>query len=426
MPAPAATFADRDTLLAALRTADILTPRQFAKAESLAPAGSAADAASALVAANLLTRFQADRLLAGRADGFVLGQHIILEQVGRGAMSRVYKARHRTMNRLVAIKVLASDLTRTAEAREAFRREVRAAGKLVHPNIVTAYDANELNDRFYLVLEFVDGPSLDEFVRRRGALSVGEACAFARQVAAGLQHAHEKGMAHRDIKPANLLVARPTPAAPLAVKIADFGIPKAVRGDFAAPELLAGESADHRADLYSLGCVFYFLLTGRSPREGRVAVEHLRPDVPIEVAAIIRRLLAREPAARFASAAELIAQLDAGCVPVAIPVEEVVSFELPAYRGGDSGFLTGREPPPAERPLPEAEPSPWEQITDDALNAGDTVPLELDDDTPLPPARSKPPGRGAGVPAWMAAFLLVSFVLMSLMGVAAVVRAMAK
>ena len=254
---------DRDAFLEAVRAADILTPNQQAKATAVAPAGSAAGAAAALVAAGLVTRFQADRLLAGRTDGFIVGPYVVLDQVGRGAMSRVYKAKHRTMHRPVAIKVLSSGLTRTAAERAALQRAVRAAGKLTHPNIVTAYDASELHDRFYLVLEFVDGPSLDALVRQRGPLPVAEACEFVRQTAVGLQHALDMGMVHGDIKPANLLVARPTPAAPLTVKIADYGVPKAVRGptDFAAP---AGET-DRRADLYSLGGAFYFLLTGRPP-----------------------------------------------------------------------------------------------------------------------------------------------------------------
>jgi len=221
---------DRDAFLEAVRAADILTPHQQTKAAAVAPSGSAAGTAAALVAAGLVTRFQADRLLAGRTDGFIVGPYVVLDQVGRGAMSRVYRAKHRTMHRPVAIKVLSSGLTRTPAEREALQRAVRAAGKLTHPNIVTVYDASDLHDRFYLVLEFVDGPSLDALVRQRGPLPVAEACEFVRQTAVGLQHAHEVGMVHGDIKPANLLVARPTPAAPLTVKIADYGTPRSGRG----------------------------------------------------------------------------------------------------------------------------------------------------------------------------------------------------
>lgn len=437
MPSPVTEApTDRSTFLEAVRAAAVLTPTQLTKARALAAGGTAADAARALVAAGLLTRFQADRLLAGRTDGFTLGPYVILEQVGRGTMSRVYKARHRTMNRPVAIKVLSSNLTRTAADRERFQREVRAAGKLVHPNVVTAYDANQLQDRFYLVLEFVDGPNLALFVRQRGPLPVPEACEFVRQTATGLQHAHEKGMVHRDLRPQNLLVARPTPSAPLTVKIADFGIPKAVQGptEYSAPEQAASPgAADSRSDLYSLGCVFYFLLTGRAPGAYPVPLAQARPDVPPEVATIVYRLLARNPAERFSSAAELLVHLDAACVPVAIPMDDAVNFDMPAYPvavGHDSGFLTGRAAPPEALPLPgsgayavPAAASPWEQITDAV--AEETQPLELDD-TPAPPPYKSKPRHGEAVPLWMSAMLLVGVVLLSLMGIGFVVKLLVK
>lgn len=287
MPSPVtAPPTARSALLSAVRAAGVLAPAQFARAETLAPNGSAADLAQSLVAHGLLTRFQADRLLAGRTDGFALDQYVLLEQVGRGARSRVYKAKHRTMKRPVALQVLAADLTRTPAQRAALLKAVRAAAALAHPNVVTAYDANELHDRFYLVLEFVDGPDLAALVAQRGPLPYDEACELVRQAASGLQHAHEKGIVHGDIKPNNLMVARPTPGAPLAVKLADFGVPKgpASANGFAAPEQLnpAARRSDHRADLYSLGTVLFFLLTGRAPNRG-ADLAHLRPDVPATV-----------------------------------------------------------------------------------------------------------------------------------------------
>ncbi len=454
---PTHTLADRDTFLEAVRAAGLLTPNQELKAAAITPPGSATDAACVLVAAGLLTRFQTDRLLTGRTDGFQLGQYVILDQVGRGSMSHVYQAKHRTMNRAVAIKVLSAELTRTAEARQTFQREVRTAGKLSHPNIVTAYDANELHDRFYLVLEFVDGPSLDTLVKQRGPLPVDEACEFVRQIAHGLMNAHEQGMVHRDLKPGNVLVARPTPSAPLAVKIADFGIPRLVPGapDYLAPEQLHNpQAADHRTDLYSLGCVFYFLLTGQSPFASPTAeettrrllweesprVERLRPDVPAEVAAIVHRLLVKHPVARFASASEVLAGLDAACVPVSMPVDRV-SFDLPPNAGyaHDTGYLTGRHKypngPRAHEPLPNSgafavvpvvlAQSPWVQLTDEVV--GDTMPQEPDN-TPAPPPHEspKPNRRRESVPLWMTARLLVGVVLLSMMGISVIVRAMVK
>ena len=421
----------RVALLAAVEASGLLTPAQFAKAAAALPpdAATAVAVAAALVAAGHLTRFQADRLLAGRTDGFVLGQYVVLDQVGRGAMGRVYKAKHKSMNRLVALKVLSPDATRTAAAREGFQREVRAAARLNHPNIVTAYDANEVGDRFYLVLEYVDGPNLDTLVRGRGPLPVGEACEMVRQAACGLQHAHELGMVHRDVKPANLLAAQPSRAMPgCVVKIADFGIARvappspgpaaAGRGgllgtaDYVAPEQAHDpRTADHRADLYALGGVFYFLLTGRPPfpdgdaadkvrrhlLEQPVPVNRRRPDVPPAVAEIVHRLLAKDPNARYQSAAAVASRLDvlAAAAVAADDPAGLVSFDLPAVQSGQysftAGFLSGLHPVPA------ADTSPWAQLTDDATQAAiGTMPhaLEL---TPVAvrtgkrkPARARP------------------------------------
>src|SRR5262249_47178851 len=329
------------------------------------------------------TRFQAERLLAGRTDGFVMGQYRILEEIGRGGMGRVYKAQHMTMHRTVALKVLAAAMTRTARARQLFQREVRAAARLVHPNIVTAFDANQLDDRLYLVMEFVDGPNLQALVRKRGPLPVNQACEFIRQAALGLQHAHEMDMVHRDVKPSNLLVqrapGRPTDAPPVfQVKILDFGLARLVepgaadadRGgtvmgtpDFLAPEQARSMSqADHRADIYSLGCTFYYLLTGRVPFPGGTAleklvrhgseeprpVELLRPDVLWPVAQILKRMMARAPPARSPSAAGGAAALEPSA-RLEAPERWLVSL----HAGPPSESLTT-----PSTPMPAADPAP--------------------------------------------------------------------
>lgn len=446
-------LADRDAYLDAVGAANVLAPNQLERAATI-PGRTAAEFAAALVATGLLTRFQADRLLSGRTDGFALGPYVILEPIGRGPTSRVYKARHRTMNRAVAVKVLAAERTRTAEDRQRFQERVRAAGRLSHPNIVTAFDANELHDRFYLVLELVNGPSLDALVRQRGPLPVDEACELVRQIAHGLHHAHERGLAHGNLTPGNVLVARPEASGPPVVKITDFALPRADTGAsaFLAPEAASEPHADPRADLYSLGSLFFFLLTGHPPFAGtseelahaqhshaapRVAA--LRFDVRPELGAIVDRLLARHPEMRFTSAAELLAHLDAVCVPVAIPMD-CVSFDMPPgapYASG-SGYLTGHhsDPHSSSHSLPlgafvlpavEPEPSPWAQLTE-SMAADPTEPGL--DDTPAPPPhrapRLKPPRSAEPVPLWMLAVLLVSVVLLSLMGIAAVGKFLGK
>jgi serine/threonine-protein kinase len=397
MITPTHPHTDRSALLTAVRNSGLLTPAQLATAtKSLPPeARTAARAAECLVAGGYLTRFQADRLLAGRTDGFVIGQYVIQEEVGRGAMGRVYRAKHRTMNRLVAIKVLTPDLTRTPAARQAFQREVRAAARLNHPNIVTAYDANELGDRSYLVLEYADGPTLEALVGEAGPVPVAAACEFVRQAARGLAHAHQMGMVHRDIKPSNILVARASRTGSAWVaKIADFGIARlappadnpgprparSARGvigtpDYVAPEqALYPQHADHRADLYSLGGVFYFLLTGRPPFPGGgvrekvhrhvwdepVRVERLRPEVSPAAAEVVHRLLAKDPDARFQSAAELADRLAAIVgVDRADGAFDVPDGPVHLYAPG--GHLVGSD----VHVVPAGGTFPWAQLTDE-------------------------------------------------------------
>ncbi len=339
---------DRKTFLAYLRQSGLVNDDQLAtiaRDYGDLPRGRAI--ARALVEKEVLTRFQAERLLMGRTTGFLLGQYRVLEQIGRGGMGRVYKAQHRTMHRLVALKVLSADLLSTERAIELFLHEVRAIAQVVHPNIVTAFDANEINGRYYLVLEYVDGLNLDQLVRKQGPLSVGLACDYVRQVANGLVCAHQKGMVHRDIKPANLLVqwhGHNGNESPGLVKISDFGLARLTQPlgtptcsvppntivtrdnmvmgtpDYLSPEQSRNiHKTDIRSDLYSLGCTFYFLLTGSVPFPGgnamekliRHATEHPQPvsdhraDVPVAVLNILDRLLAKRPEDRFQTPAEL-------------------------------------------------------------------------------------------------------------------------
>jgi serine/threonine protein kinase/CheY-like chemotaxis protein len=268
--------------------------------------------------------------------GTQLGQYHILERLGQGGMGMVYKAQHVLLNRIVALKVLRPELVRDAGAVARFRREMRAAGQLAHPNIVQALDARKVKGMHFLVMEFVPGIDLARLVAQLGPLPVPAVCEVARQAALGLQQAHANGLVHRDVKPANLMLTYPG-----QVKLLDLGL-ALLRGDrslaqappeeylvgtadYLAPEHIVGTTTvDGRTDLYSLGCTLYELLTGRPPfvRFASVslklrahveapvpAVRTVRRDVPRGVAAVLSRLLAKVPAGRFDSAAECAAAL---------------------------------------------------------------------------------------------------------------------
>ncbi|QJW96880.1 serine/threonine-protein kinase [Frigoriglobus tundricola] len=293
----------------------------------------ASDTATRLVQAGILTPFQARLILQGKHRGFKLGPYRILNQIGAGGMGQVFLAEHAALRRRVAIKVLPPKQALDPAGVERFYQEARAAAALDHPNIVHAYDVACDRGTHFLVLEYIDGDTLDRRLAAAGQLSVGEAVGCAVQAAAGLQHAHEKGVAHRDIKPANLLLGRDG-----IVKILDLGLAQffedsgtrlsrgagAIMGttDYVAPEQLLGAEADHRADIYNLGATLYHLLTGQPPFSGTTAAKmvahHLSavppahdvcPDVPEDLSAVVERMLAKDPADRFQTAAEVVQAL---------------------------------------------------------------------------------------------------------------------
>lgn len=268
----------------------------------------------------------------------------IVGLIGRGGMGDVYKATHRKMERTVALKVINRGLVQKTEVVDRFHREVRAAAQLSHPNIVTAFDADQADDFHFMVMEYVDGVDLSQTVKDRGALPVAEACEYIRQAAIGLQHAHEQGMVHRDIKPHNLMVT-----ADGTVKVLDFGLaslaPEAVpdvetveaRGDLTAagaimgtPDFISPEQADDarkadiRSDIYSLGATLYFLLSGQPPfADGSVMhklkshaqaepepLESLRDDVPRELVAVVTKMTAKDPDERYLTPREVADALE--------------------------------------------------------------------------------------------------------------------
>jgi WD40 repeat protein len=275
----------------------------------------------------------------------------VLRELGRGGMGVVYLARNRLMDRLEALKVLNKALLDQPGATERFLREVRAAARLDHPHIVKAHAALQLGELLVFVMEYVEGEDLAQVVAAQGPLPVALACSFARQAALALQHAHEQGMVHRDVKPHNLILARS--GGGQAIKVLDFGLAKATREheetahhltgtgallgtpDYMAPEqTLDAGKADVRADVYSLGCALYFLLAGRPPFQARsrfellqahqsaeaAPLDRVRADVPAGLAAVVARMMAKDPARRFQQPLE-VAQalapfLEAGAGPL--------------------------------------------------------------------------------------------------------------
>jgi serine/threonine protein kinase len=322
-----------------LRRCRLLGPAQLEElARDLHPRFSEPAAlAGELVRRAWLTAYQAGELVGGRGPALVLGQYSLLELLGEGGMGRVYKARHRGLDRVVALKVIRGGRLADPEVVSRFRREVRTVARLSHPNIVHAYDAESVGDTHFLVMEYVAGTDLQALVERNGPPPPWVACAYVRQAALGLEHASRHGVVHRDIKPSNLLVTADGPT----VKILDMGLALLNRADghepttleltrhglgtvlgtldYLAPEQgLDPHAVDVRADLYALGCTLHYLLTGRVPFPGGTVleklfrhcwekprpVEQLRPGVSPELGAVVRKLMAKHPEDRYQTPAE--------------------------------------------------------------------------------------------------------------------------
>ncbi len=291
-------------------TALVVPEVQFDKVVAKLPADAvdARRAASAFVDSGVLTRFQADRLLGGRSDGFHLGPYVILEPISKGPTGRVYKARHRTMNRFVAVKVLDPAKTINAADRDAVQAEAKAAARLAHTNVVTVLDINEVNDRLYFVLEFVDGSTAEATVKRGGPLPLDRACEVGRQTALGLAHAHDKGLTHGAVNPTNVMMGRASGRTDLPqAKLLNTGQARLRTLSGPVPEMAVyrgpTEDTSPAGDLHGLGATLYFLLTGRAPvpyhKRGVISdplpVEHVRPDAPPQVVELVRRLMSANP-----------------------------------------------------------------------------------------------------------------------------------
>ncbi len=326
-----------------------------------------------LVQQGTLTAYQATTIWQDKQASLVFGNYAILDKLGEGGMGMVFKAEHRRMERIVALKVLSPKVTQDPTSLQRFHREVKAAAKLTHPNIVAAYDADEAKHVHFLVMEYVDGMDLSKLVRSKGPLPVDQAVFAIVQAAAGLEHAHQKGVIHRDIKPSNLLMDRSG-----TVKILDMGLARidafgdnikqsptgeqseltttgTLMGtiDYMSPEqALDTKQADRRADVYSLGCSLYFVLTGKSVYGGDSIMKRLlahretpipsvaaeRSEVPARLDAVLQRMIAKHPDERYQTMAEVISALKSksGATPGTSAAPAAPS--LIAAPGEDSAF----------------------------------------------------------------------------------------
>jgi eukaryotic-like serine/threonine-protein kinase len=378
----------------------------------------------------LLTPFQSRQLLAGKSRGFFLeNKYKVLDLLGFGGMGQVFLCEHLMLQRLVAVKILqqaALDSTTggRAIALERFVREARAIAALDHPNIVRVYDMERSGAVAFIVMEYVDGTNLHQIVTQTRPLAVDRAAHYVSQAAAGLQHAHEHGLVHRDVKPGNLLLDRSG-----IVKLLDLGLARfrqdvgrndnvtaryheqqAVVGtaDYMSPEQGVDSNAvDIRSDIYSLSATAYFLLTGRAPFEGEpivqkmlghqvrepVSIRSLRCDVPIELVEVVERMTAKNPVARYATPADVVAALRPWTAePIAPPVVAEMPDLLPTeYRLGLSSpgdSTAGRsELPSAPDRSGIASDTPW--MAEDRTSAQPGAARWQPEPTaPLPPTKA--------------------------------------
>ena len=339
------------SLLAALKQSQVLDPNPLKELDAAAAAHTDPKAfIKDLVQREWLTPFQANQIYLGNGPELVLGPYILLTRLSEDALGQVFKARHRRMNRLVGLKIIRGELLAKPEAVERFYQETQHISQLSDPHIVHPYDAGPIGQTHFFAMEFVEGVDLETLVTQSGALPPHVAADFIGQAAQGLQHAHERGLVHGDLRPSALLVSRPlatNPGAPVGgssswrsilaaattggggalVKIGNFGLTflqstdsqtglaaSRISPDYLAPERCTPNGkGDIRSDLYSLGCIYYFLLTGRVVFPGGTAVEKmrrhqseepvpvnlLRKDAPPEAVAVIAKLMAKRPQQRY-------------------------------------------------------------------------------------------------------------------------------
>ena len=409
-----------DQFVANLAKSGLVAPFALERAQSQLPDGPSSDAAvrlaRLLIQQGALTTYQARKVLAGATKGFFLGDYRILRSLGEGGMGKVYLAANQKDGLRVAIKVLPpSKAADGGQALLRFRREMELSRRMNHPNLARTLDVGRAGGVHFMVLEYVPGESLYQLVKhpRGGPLRVPDAARFFLKVINGLEAAHAAGLIHRDIKPSNLMVTPDGDA-----RILDLGLaramdeesqmtrPNVVIGtlDYASPEQLGNASrADRRSDLYSLGCTIYFAMAGRAPFEGGDVVnkifkqrmddpeplERVARGVPSAFAAIVRKLMAKDPADRYQTCANLRADLARWADPAIVH----------AILGAEADSAHAFRPPP-----PELEEEDLKLLSDEVgrplgsslrdLGSAEALPAPMHK-SPLPPrpAVVLPPSR---------------------------------
>jgi serine/threonine-protein kinase len=327
-------------LLPVIRASGVLSDRQFedlrAKVLRGDLPGDPTALAERLVREKVLTEYQARRLLGGKSHGLVVGRYAILDRIGSGSMGRVYKAHHVMMDRVVALKIIAPEIATNERVVARFQREMKLVGRLDHPNVVRAFDADQINKVLYIVMEYVSGESLGHRARK-GPIPTHEMINYAAQAARGLAHAHEQGIVHRDVKPSNLLLGDDQ-----RVKVLDLGLGVLMEADehtsfatadgiavgtidYMSPEQACGRDVDGRSDLFSLGCSMYHLMSGRMPFPGETPIDRLgkrisgkpvpvtdvMPNLMPGLVEVMDRLMAHKPSDRYQDANEAADALEA-------------------------------------------------------------------------------------------------------------------
>jgi serine/threonine protein kinase len=353
-----------------------------------------------LTANRFLTDYQASLITRGHADDFFLGQYKILDRLGQGRMAGVYKGVHQ-LGQVVAVKVLPPSRAKDAQMLGRFQREARLAMRLKHPNVVRAFQVGEFNNLHYLVMEYLEGETLDEVFQGRRQLPPGEAVRLVHQALLGLQHIHEQGLVHRDVKPSNLMLVpgkvagQPDTTMQATVKILDIGLGRALFDEssplppadgaehkqltaegvlLGTPDYLAPEqardprSADIRADIYSLGCVLYHALAGRPPfpdnsiisqmvrhaTESPEPLKGLNPAVPDGLQQIVDWMMAKDPAQRYPTPDRAAQALQVFLMAGNAPAEPIDA--QPQMRKYLTWLETGNGEDKRTTPLPEAHP----------------------------------------------------------------------